>query len=276
MFVSNNSERLFRKITAVQDRQVWATLGLECSNGYSSRKQPRRIVVQNLTLRRGPNRQGMELFNVSLDCRDAGPGPVRTPQDFISHVFDSRKIFHQFPGWDSGNIHVHVLVPPHEEKRFVHPEWSATVRENDHEIWIVDAHVVTKHRLRMKISRAGENGSPRMNHDRHAVCLSTLVNRRKAAIAVHVIVGRKHLMRGMHLDGSNSKFCETIHFRARIRNRSWQHSAKRDKTIRRCAAILCTPVIHFRSETDNLWRDIVDQSRALHSKGVQKGEKGFR
>ena len=115
-----------------------------------------------------------------------------------------------------------------------------------------------------------------MNHDRHAVCLRSLVNGRKAAIAVHVIVGRKHLMRGMHLDGSNSKFCETIHFRARIRNRSWQHSAKRDKTIRRCAAILCTPVIHFRSETDNLWRDIVDQSRALHSKGVQKGEKGFR
>src|SRR5947207_13880653 len=137
MFVSNNSERLFSKRTAVQDRQVWATLGLECSNGYSVRKQPRRIVVQNLTLRRGPNRQGMELFNVSLDCRDAGPGPVRTPQDFICHVFDSRKIFHQFLGRDSGNIHVHVLVPPHEEKRFVHPEWSATVRENDHETWIV-------------------------------------------------------------------------------------------------------------------------------------------
>ena len=149
------------------------------------------------------------------------------------------------------------------------------MRENDHEIWIVDAHVVTKHRLRMKISRAGENGSPRMNHDRHAVCLSTLVNRRKAAIAVHVIVGRKHLMRGMHLDGSNSKFCKTIHFRARIRNRSWQHSAKRDKTIRRCAAILCTPVIHFRSETDNLWRDIVDQPGALYSQSVQKSEECF-
>ena len=114
-----------------------------------------------------------------------------------------------------------------------------------------------------------------MNHDRHSVCLSTLVNGRKTVIAVHVIVGRNHLMRGMNLDRPNSKSCKTIHFRACIRNRSWQHSAERDETIGRCAAILGAPVIHFRSEPDNLWRDIVDQPGALYSQSVQKSEECF-
>src|SRR5260370_2972319 len=44
-----------------------------------TRKQSRRVVVQNLALCRSPNRQSVELFNVSFDRRNAWPGPVRSP-----------------------------------------------------------------------------------------------------------------------------------------------------------------------------------------------------
>src|SRR6266550_9042521 len=79
----------------------------------------------------------------------------------------------------------------------------------------------------------------------------------------------------MHLNRANSKFGETVHFRARIWNRSWQHSTKRDQTIGSSAAVFRAPIVHFRREPDNLWRNIVDQSRALPSESVQKSEKCF-
>src|SRR5260370_20126111 len=128
----------------------------------------------------------------------------------------------------------------------------------------------------MQISGARENRSAGVNHDRQAVRLSPLINRRQAAIAVQVVVGRKHLMRGMYFDSTNPELCEAVYFRAWIANRSRQHSAERDETIRGCAAILCAPVIHFRREPDDLWSDVIDQPRALHSESVQKGEKRLR
>src|SRR5260370_4446987 len=82
-------------------------------------------------------------------------------------------------------------------------------------------------------------------------------------------------MRGVQFDGANPEFCEAIHFRAWIGNRPWKHSAERNETIRSCAAILCAPIIYFRRESDNLWRDVVDQPGALHSESVQKCEEGF-
>src|SRR5713226_10397945 len=161
---------------------------------YSTRKKPRRIVVQNLPLRRGPNWKRVELLNVSLDLRYTWPRPVRAPQDFVCYIFDSRKIFHQFLRGDSGDIHVHVLVPANQEKSFVHPQWSAAVRQNDHEIRIVNANIIAEHRLRMQISSTRENRSPCMNHDRHAIRLRSFVDRCQAAIAVHIVIGRKSLM----------------------------------------------------------------------------------
>src|ERR1700687_1208233 len=77
----------------------------------SSWKQARRIVVQNLALRRRPNRQSVELLNVPLDLRNARPRPVRAPQNFICEIFDSRKVLHQLLWRNAGDIHVHVLVP---------------------------------------------------------------------------------------------------------------------------------------------------------------------
>ena len=150
------------------------------------------------------------------------------------------------------------------------------MRKNDHEIRIVDAHVIAQHRLRMQVSCARENRSPGMNHDRHAVCLSSLVNRPKAGIAVDVIIGRKDLMRRMHLDRSNPKLREAVHFRARIWNCSRQHSPECNETIWRRATIFRAPIVHLRSESNNLRRDIVDQPRALHSQSIQKCEKGIR
>src|SRR5712692_1246606 len=79
----------------------------------------------------------------------------------------------------------------------------------------------------------------------------------------------------MHFDGANPELCEAVHFRTRIGNRSRENSAERDETIRRCTAILRAPVIHFRRESDDFWRDVVDEPRALHSEAVQKGEKCF-
>ena len=90
-----------------------------------------------------------------------------------------------------------------KEKRLVHPQRSAAMREDDHQVGIVNAHIIAKHRLRVQISRAWEDGSPGVNHDRQVVCLGPLVDRCQATVAVHVIVGRKHLMRGMHFDGAN-------------------------------------------------------------------------
>src|SRR5258708_33310394 len=117
----------------------------------------------------------------------------------------------------------------------------------------------------MQISRARENRSPGMNHDRHAIRLRPFINRRQAAISVHVVIRRKHLVRRMHLDGANSEFCEAVHLRARIGNRPGEHAAESDEAIRSRAAIFCAPVIHFWSEPNNLWRDVVDQSSALYS-----------
>src|SRR5712664_1594304 len=226
--------------------------GLPFAKSSLTRKQPRGIVVQNLALCRGANRQSAELFNVSLDLRYARPGPVRAPQNFVCDVLDARKAFHQFLRWDAGNIHVHIFVAANKEKRFVHPQGSATVRKNDNKIRVVNAHVVAQHWLRMQISGAGENRSSRMNHDRHAVRLRSFVNRRQAAVAIHVIVWRKRLVRGMHLNGANPEFCKTVYFRTRIWNRPWEHAAESDEAIRRRAAILRTPVIHFRRKTNNL------------------------
>jgi len=83
-------------------------------------------------------------------------------------------------------------------------------------------------------------------------------------------------MRGMHFDGANPKLCEAIHFRTRIGHRPRKDSAERDKAIRGHAAIFCAPVIYFRREPDNLWRDVVDQPRALYPKTIEQPEKFFR
>src|SRR6266852_3025151 len=181
-----------------------------------TRKQPRSIVVQNLALCRGSNRQSAELFNVSLDLRYARPGPVRAPQNFVCDVLDARKAFHQFLRWDGSINKVHIFVAANKEKRFVHPQWSATVRKNDNKVRIVNANIIAEHWLRVQISGAGENRSPRMNHYRQAVCLASFIDRRQAAIAVHVIIWRKRVVRGMHFNGANSEFCEAVDFRARV------------------------------------------------------------
>src|SRR5258708_38039528 len=104
-----------------------------------------------------------------------------------------------------------------------------------------------------------------MNDARQGGRLCPLINRRQAAIAVQVVVGRKHLMRRMYFDSTNPELCEAVYFRAWIANRSRQHSAERDETIQGCAAILCAPVIHFRREPDYLCSDVIDQPRPLHS-----------
>src|SRR5260370_35201640 len=89
--VSKDSEQWFRKRTAVQTmagqkykrrRKMPGTPDLPRHGSglnISSREQSRRIVVQNLPLRRGSNRERVELLNVSLDLRNARPGPVLAP-----------------------------------------------------------------------------------------------------------------------------------------------------------------------------------------------------
>src|SRR6266850_2971946 len=108
----------------------------------SARKEPRGIVVQNLALGLVPNRQCVELLNVALDFGHAGPRPVRSPENLIGNIFDTRKIFQEFLGRDAGDIHVHVLVAANQEKRFFHPERPSTMGENHNEIGIIDGNVI--------------------------------------------------------------------------------------------------------------------------------------
>src|SRR2546425_11102953 len=80
-------------------------------------------------------------------------------------------------------------------------------------------------------------------------------------------------MRGMHFNGANPELSEAIHFRTRIGHRPRKHSSERDEAIRSRAAVLCAPVIYFRRESNDFWRDVIDQPRAFHPECVQKGEK---
>ena len=130
--------------------------------------------------------------------------------------------------------------------------------KNDNEIGIVDAYIVAKHGLRVKIARAGENGSSRMNHHRHAVGLSAFVNGSQAAIAVHVVIWREGLVGRMKLDGANPEFRKPVDFNARVGDCSWKHAAKGDEPVRRCLAILCAPVVDFWRESYDLRGDVID------------------
>src|SRR5580704_4067073 len=88
----------------------------------SAWEKPRGIIVQDLALGLGANRQRVELLDVALDGRHTWPGPVRAPQHFIRDILDARKILHQFLRRNARNIHIHILMPPHEKERFIHPQ----------------------------------------------------------------------------------------------------------------------------------------------------------
>ena len=149
------------------------------------------------------------------------------------------------------------------------------MREDDHKIRVIDAEVVAKQRLCVQISRSGENRSSGVDHNWQPIRLRTLVDDGEAAISIQVGVGREHLMRRVHLDGANAEFGKAVHFRAGIGHGSRKNASERNEPVRRHAAVLCAPVIHFGCEADNLRRDVVDQSRAFDSQSVEKCQERF-
>src|ERR1700687_118627 len=156
------------------------------SSDRSARKELRGIVVENLALGLMAYPQRVELLDVSLDCRHARPGPIRSPKHLVGNLFDSREVFKEFLRRDAGDIHMQVLVAANKKKSLFHPQRSSAVRKDTEEIRVVDRHVIAKHRLGMKISGPRKDGCSRMNHDRQAVCLGALIDGSQATIAGHI------------------------------------------------------------------------------------------
>ena len=48
--------------------------------------------------------------------------------------FQARKILQQSFWWDAADIEINIRVAAHEEERRLHPEWAATVRQQDFEV----------------------------------------------------------------------------------------------------------------------------------------------
>ena len=133
--------------------------------------------------------EGVELVEVALNFRDAGSGPVGAPEDFVGDFFDARKIFEEFLRGDAGDVHVHIFVAAHEEEGFVHPEGPATVGEDDDQVGVVDADIIAKHGLGVKISGAGKDGSAGVNHDGQVVGLGAIIDGGEASVALQVAIG---------------------------------------------------------------------------------------
>jgi hypothetical protein len=72
------------------------------------------------------------------------PGPGQSvPHNTLSAMSSIRgKYSSNFCGGIPENIHVHILVPAHQEKCLLHPQRPAAVRQDHHQIRIVDTHVV--------------------------------------------------------------------------------------------------------------------------------------
>src|SRR5712691_13460869 len=87
------------------------------------REQPSRIIVQDFPLGLFFERERQEAFQVSLNFGHARPGPVGSPEHLAGNLFQAREVFQQLLRRNPGNIHVHILVAPHEKKRLVHPQW---------------------------------------------------------------------------------------------------------------------------------------------------------
>jgi len=115
-------------------------------------------------------------------------GPVRCPHKTLSATSSIRgKYSINFCGGMPEISMYMFFVAANQEKSFVHPQWPAAMRKNDHQIRIVDAHIVAEHRLRMQIARPREKSKSGVNHDGHAIRLRSFVDRCQAAVAVHVI-----------------------------------------------------------------------------------------
>src|SRR6185437_5162559 len=116
------------------------------------RKQSRRVVVQDLALRGGGNRQRAEFFHIAANSGNAGAGPVGAPQNFIGNLFDARKMLHQPMRRDTGNINIHIRMTTNEKKCFLHPQRTAAMSQNDNEFWKIDGDIIREHGLGVDVS----------------------------------------------------------------------------------------------------------------------------
>src|SRR5579862_4241869 len=83
-------------------------------------------------------------------------------------------------------------------------------------------------------------------------------------------------MRRMNFQPANSDARKTIHFRASIGHMQRMDGTKRNQSIGRSGTIFRAPVIYFGAETDNFRRDVIDQSRALNTHGIEEAKKSAR
>src|SRR5450631_4095058 len=85
--------------------------------------------AHNLLPRLLAQRQCTEIVEVLLYLRNAGPRPVRPEQCLIRNFFQPRKVAEQRLRWNAADIQKHIRMPPQQEKRRVHPERTAAMRQ---------------------------------------------------------------------------------------------------------------------------------------------------
>src|SRR5260370_14251302 len=157
------------------------------------REQTSRIIVQDFPLGLFFERECQEALQVSLDFGHARPGPVGSPEHLGGNLFQAREVYQQLLRGNPGNIHVHILVAPHEKKSLVHPQRAAAVSENHHEVREIDADIVGKHGLGMDVARAGKDRSARVNHHGHTIGLRSFVNSGEPTEPIAIGDGPKNL-----------------------------------------------------------------------------------
>src|SRR5947199_4944948 len=156
---------------------VWAVAADASGRLASSRKQGQRIGLEDRLLVRVAERQRQELVDVVRHVLPARPRPIRSPQDPIGELRETRKVLQQAGGRYPGDVEPHLTVPSQNEKRLLHVQRPAAVRHHDAEIGKIDGDVVELHRVAVLGARSGENTGAGVDPPRQPPLLAAPVHR---------------------------------------------------------------------------------------------------
>src|SRR5579872_6109394 len=146
-----------------------------------------------------------------FDIGDAGSWPVCPEQRFVGNLLEAREVFQQRLRGDATDVEVHVWMAAQQEKCGVHPERTATVGEQNFELWKINGDIVDVNGITIFVACAGEDGGSGVKHYWNAIGLSGAINNFQFLHSCQVVIRKKQLVRRMNLDHLNLQPKQLFH-----------------------------------------------------------------
>src|SRR5580704_8378414 len=140
------------------------------------RPNTQRGLAQDLLLQLFTQRERPEIIEILLDVRYARTRPIRAEEGFMSDLLKAREILEQGLGRNAADVEINVRMTTNEKESSLHPEWAASVRQQDFQLREIDGDIIQIQGIAIFVARSGKNGRTGMKHDRHAIGLRRAVN----------------------------------------------------------------------------------------------------